>query len=56
MKTPKSFGMVMTLAMVIICVLYAVFGFFGYWKYGKDVQGSVTLNVPKAEAYKIVPI
>lgn len=50
MKTPKSFGMVMSVAMTIICVLYAVFGFFGYMKYDK-AEGSVTLNVNKEDMY-----
>lgn len=52
MKTPKSFGMVMTVAMTIICILYAVFGFFGYLKYGENCDGSVTLNVPKDDLYE----
>lgn len=49
MKTPKSFNMVMSVAMTIICVLYAVFGFVGYLKYGPDCQGSVTLNADQTE-------
>lgn len=52
MKTPKSFGMVMTVAMTIICILYAVFGFVGYLKYGDKCDGSVTLNVPKEDLYE----
>ncbi|KAG4071463.1 hypothetical protein HA402_011617 [Bradysia odoriphaga] len=49
MKTPKSFNMVISLAMGIICVLYTVFGFIGYLKYGDDAKGSVTLNVDQTE-------
>ncbi len=52
MKTPKSFAMVMSVAMSIICVLYAVFGFVGYLKYGPDCRGSVTLNVPSEDVYE----
>lgn len=51
MKTPKSFNMVMSVAMTIICVLYAVFGFVGYLKYGPDCKGSVTLNADQTETY-----
>ncbi|XP_037035317.1 proton-coupled amino acid transporter-like protein CG1139 [Bradysia coprophila] len=49
MKTPKSFNMVMSLAMTIICVLYAVFGFVGYLRYGESCKGSVTLNADQTE-------
>ncbi|KAJ6640808.1 Proton-coupled amino acid transporter-like protein [Pseudolycoriella hygida] len=49
MKTPKSFNMVMIVAMTIICLLYAVFGLIGYLKYGKYCKGSVTLNLPETE-------
>lgn len=49
MKTPKSFGKVMTIAMTVICILYAVFGFFGYLKYDTALKGSVTLNVDKTD-------
>lgn len=45
----------MGLAMTIICVLYALFGFFGYLRYGTDLKGddkgSVTLNIPKDDMY-----
>lgn len=51
MRTPKSFNKVMSLAMTIICVLYAVFGFVGYLKYGGDCKGSVTLNADQTEMY-----
>lgn len=51
MKNPKAFGEkfgVLNIGMVIITVLYAGFGFFGYWKYGADSMDSITLNlVPK---------
>lgn len=49
MKTPKSFGGsfgVLNRAMVSIIVLYVGMGFFGYIKYGEDVLGSITLNLP----------
>ena len=32
--------------MVIIVVLYVGMGLFGYLRYGSDVLGSITLNLP----------
>lgn len=50
MKTPKSFGArfgVLNVGMAVITLLYAAFGFLGFWCYGKDSEDSVTLNLPK---------
>lgn len=52
MRTPKQFrGTVGVLnrAMFIIIALYVGMGFFGYLKYGNDVRGSITLNLPQHE-------
>ncbi|KAL1399245.1 hypothetical protein pipiens_008365 [Culex pipiens pipiens] len=49
MKTPEDFGGmtgVLNTGMVIVACLYTAVGFFGYLKYGEDVQGSITLNLP----------
>lgn len=49
MKTPEAFGGttgVLNTGMVIVAALYTAVGFFGYLKYGDDVQGSITLNLP----------
>lgn len=54
MKTPKAFGGtygVLNIAMVFIVFLYVGMGFFGYLKFGDDIQGSITLNLPAAEMY-----
>ncbi|KAG6458122.1 hypothetical protein O3G_MSEX010685 [Manduca sexta] len=37
---------VLNIAMTIVISLYGIVGFFGYIKYGDDVRGSVTLNLP----------
>jgi proton-coupled amino acid transporter len=37
---------VLNTAMVIVTCLYIAVGFFGYLKYGEDVAGSITLNLP----------
>lgn len=54
MKTPKSFGSkfgVLNVGMFVITLLYAVFGFLGYWKYGSDSDESITLNLPSKDMY-----
>lgn len=44
----KPFG-IMNIGMTIIIALYVFLGFFGYWRYGNDSEGSVTLNIPTKE-------
>ena len=49
MRTPKNFEGwtgVLNTAMVIVSALYFAVGFYGYLKYGEDVKGSITLNLP----------
>ena len=49
MRTPhdlRGWNGVLNTAMVIVTSLYIAVGFFGYLKYGEDVQGSITLNLP----------
>lgn len=47
MKTPKSFGGVMNIGMVLVTVMYGFVGFFGYWRYGEKSKDSITLELPK---------
>ncbi|GAB0092794.1 proton-coupled amino acid transporter-like protein CG1139 [Sergentomyia squamirostris] len=52
MKKPKDFGGpsgIMNISMFIITVLYITVGFTGYIKYGENVLGSITLNLPEKE-------
>lgn len=52
MKTPKSFGSrfgVLNVGMTVITLLYAAFGFLGYWKYGAASADSITLNLPSED-------
>lgn len=52
MKTPKYFGGsfgVLNRAMVVIVFLYVGMGLFGYLKFGDDILGSITLNLPATE-------
>jgi proton-coupled amino acid transporter len=49
MKNPQDFGGwtgVLNTGMVIVASLYTAVGFFGYLKYGEEVEGSITLNLP----------
>ena len=49
MKTPRDmrgWNGVLNTSMTIVTCLYIAVGFFGYLKYGEDVQGSITLNLP----------
>ncbi|CAH1990064.1 unnamed protein product [Acanthoscelides obtectus] len=53
MATPQHFvGLcgVLNQGMSGVTLVYMVIGFFGYLKYGDQVEGSITLNLPK-EAY-----
>lgn len=52
MKTPKSFGTpfgVLNVGMFVITLLYAFFGFVGYWQYGPASDESITLNLPSKD-------
>ena len=49
MKHKKSFDSyfgVLNIGMCLVAVMYFVIGLFGYLKYGKEVQASITLNLP----------
>ncbi|ESN92740.1 hypothetical protein HELRODRAFT_96051 [Helobdella robusta] len=48
-----TFGII-NLGMIIVTCLYAAVGFYGYLKYGDDVKGSITLNLPGTIFYNIV--
>ncbi|RZF49310.1 hypothetical protein LSTR_LSTR006724 [Laodelphax striatellus] len=52
MKSPKHYTGVygiVNIAMIPATILYTVFGFCGYLKYGDDVKGSATINLPVGE-------
>lgn len=46
----KTFG-VLNVGMVFVTIIFLTTGFFGYLKYGEDVQGSLTLNLPPENMY-----
>ena len=37
---------VLNTAMVLVTILYAAVGFYGYLRFGSEIQGSITLNLP----------
>ncbi|XP_059475418.1 proton-coupled amino acid transporter-like protein pathetic [Neocloeon triangulifer] len=52
MKTPQHFTgcfRVLNTAMAMIVSIYALVGFMGYLKYGDEVEGSISLNLPEGE-------
>ncbi|XP_060657437.1 proton-coupled amino acid transporter-like protein CG1139 [Drosophila nasuta] len=52
MATPRAYVTpcgIMNWGMAIVLSLYVFLGFFGYWKYGDEALGSVTLNIPQTE-------
>lgn len=52
MRNPKrlvGWTGVLTIAMVVVVILFTGMGFFGYLRYGDAVEGSITLNLPKNE-------
>lgn len=44
----KPFG-VLNVGMTIVTALYILIGTLSYLKYGEDINGSVTLNLPEEE-------
>uniref|UniRef100_A0A6P7GAW9 Proton-coupled amino acid transporter 4-like isoform X2 n=1 Tax=Diabrotica virgifera virgifera TaxID=50390 RepID=A0A6P7GAW9_DIAVI len=58
MKVPddfdKTFG-VLNIAMTICICWYTSIGFLGYLKFGEDIKGSITLNMPQEQVvYQVV--
>lgn len=45
---------VLSTGMNLVIIIYAACGFFGFAKYGSDVKGSITLDLPKSvQVFKI---
>lgn len=50
MKVPQNFSKalgVLNVGMVIATSVYLSIGILGYWRYGEDTLGSITLNLDK---------
>lgn len=52
MRKPSTFDQplgVLNIGISFVTVLYCSFGFVGYLRWGDDVQGSLTLNLPQSD-------
>jgi solute carrier family 36 (proton-coupled amino acid transporter) len=52
MKVSENFHKhtgVLNVGMTVVTIIFTMFGFIGYLKYGEDVQGSLTLNLPPGD-------
>jgi len=57
MRTPqemRGWNGVLNTSMILVSCLYIAVGFFGYLKYGDQVAGSITLNLPVDEFLAIL--
>nr|XP_039257967.1 LOW QUALITY PROTEIN: proton-coupled amino acid transporter 4-like [Styela clava] len=52
MRTPEYFPKIIYIGMTMISILYIVFGFIGYLKFGSKACGSITLNLPITPFYE----
>ena len=48
-KDMRGWNGVLNATMATVTSLYISVGFFGYLKFGEDVEGSITLNLPSDE-------
>jgi solute carrier family 36 (proton-coupled amino acid transporter) len=52
MKEPKDFSKrygVLNIGTISLIIMFIVFGFAGYWRYGNSVKSSLSLNLPADE-------
>ncbi|XP_032786640.2 proton-coupled amino acid transporter-like protein CG1139 [Daphnia magna] len=52
MRHPRDFegwNGILNVAMILVTCLALAMGFYGYLKYGAEIQGSITLNLPQDE-------
>lgn len=52
MKKPRDFHKpsgVLNTGMIVVTSLFLVIGFFGYLKYGDEIESSISLNLPSEE-------
>lgn len=52
MRNPESFSKpygVLNIGMVIVTGIFISFGAIGYWKFGEETHGSLSLNLPTDE-------
>lgn len=44
-----GFPSVLLIAMVVVIIMYSVLGFLGFARFGDEIRGSITLNLPTNE-------
>ena len=52
MRYPKDMGGpngVLNTSMTLVVALYLAMGFYGYLKFGEDIEASITLNLPPGD-------
>jgi len=59
MKEPEAYGGwngVLNTGIYLVTILYFFVGFFGYIRYGSNALGSISLNLPNDNKYRIILI
>ena len=59
MRYPKDMGGpngVLNTSMTLVVALYLAMGFYGYLKFGEDIEASITLNLPPGDMYVITVV
>ena len=52
MRRPKDMlggNGVLNTSMTLVVALYVAMGFYGYLKYGEDIEASISLNLPTGD-------
>ena len=47
---------VLNTSMTLVVALYLAMGFYGYLKFGEDIEASITLNLPPGDMYVITVV